>query len=86
MPDQSHPRTAGGRPSLQEAIARAEAALAVRAQGTSSTAQGDAPPKLPSKGQGKATQVQGSMFWRILFLYAGSATVLVYAVDQMRAG
>jgi amino acid permease len=86
MPPQTQSHAATGRPSIEEAIVRAEAALAVRAQGTSSTGQGQAEPARPSKGQGKASQVQGSMFWRILFLYAGSATVLNYAMDQMRAG
>jgi hypothetical protein len=71
---------------MGEAIVRAEAALAMRAQGASATGQREAAPARPSKGQGKSTQVQGPMFWRLLFLYAGSATVLVYAVDQMRAG
>jgi hypothetical protein len=86
MPDGSQPPTAGGRPSLEEAVARAEAVLAVRAQGASNTSQGEAAPTRPSKGEGKAPRVQGPMFWRLLFLYAGSATVIVYVVDQMRAG
>ena len=86
MSPQTQPHAASGRPSMGEAIVRAEAVLAVRAQGASNTGQGEAAPTRPSKGEGKAPRVQGPMFWRILFLYAGSATVLVYAVDQMRAG
>jgi tryptophan-rich sensory protein len=26
------------------------------------------------------------MFWRILFLYGGSAAVIIYAAGQMRTG
>ncbi len=86
MPDQTQPDAVSGRPSMGEAIARAEAALAVRAQGTSNTDEGETTPTRPAKGRGKGSHVQRPMFWRILFLYGGSAAVIIYAAGQMRTG
>ena len=71
MPDPS-----SGRPTLAEALAMAEGALARNAQNV------EVKSDTPAQGSGKPQAVPSRMSWRYVFLYVGSAALLAHAVGR----
>ncbi|KAA2235936.1 hypothetical protein [Salinarimonas soli] len=83
MPDQLSARPPDGRPSLGEAIARAEAAIGARAQIVAGAGPSASTSTSPLSARQKESAVHGPMLWRLVLLYAGSAALLAYSLEHM---